>query len=256
MCSCRQKIFFVVHLLCRATKNSSHSLNRDGNEAISSGSASTIGTKTRYIIGHVLQGHGALGLGMSRPEWNKETSTQKKAGSDSITAKETGRRARATSEAKCRQRLMWDEVETKMVSWKLNGCSFQEKCKIKLRGIRVEIIAGKITQRPSYSLDLPKHAQNTKFLSKQLSLMKQWMPFLFPDAVVFDFFLSVTFCAAEQVTACKIFPQPHFPLFLNYWNGCFISEQAICSINPWLAVKKTLSEVLSWGQEDLLNWDC
>lgn len=39
-----------------------------GNESIRSGSASTIGTKAWYIIGHVLQGHGDLGLGISNTD--------------------------------------------------------------------------------------------------------------------------------------------------------------------------------------------
>lgn len=86
MCSHRK----TLHALHNATRNRNQSLAGVGHEPIRSGSASIIGTKTWYIIEHVLQGHGGLGLGISKPEWNKETSTQEKEiGSDSNTVEAT-----------------------------------------------------------------------------------------------------------------------------------------------------------------------
>lgn len=49
-----------------------------GNESIRSGSASTIGTKAWYIIGHVLQGHGDLGLGISNTDTMTSTKKEEK----------------------------------------------------------------------------------------------------------------------------------------------------------------------------------
>lgn len=53
-------------------------MDKVGNESIRSGSANTIGTKAWYIIGHVLQGHGDLGLGISNTDTMTSTKKKKK----------------------------------------------------------------------------------------------------------------------------------------------------------------------------------
>lgn len=182
-----------------------------GNESIRSGSASTIGTKAWYIIGHVLQGHGDLGLGISNTD--TMTSTKKK-------TMNLKRQRWYVSEKDCKEKFVFVPIDVMF-----------ENGSILFKNYYAE------NPRCTRSISASKHCPNTKVAF--VSAVVQWN-IVHPSWFQSLFSIYWLSSAAEQVTLCKIFPEPHLILFLNYWIGYFISKWASCSITVWLAVKSCL----------------
>lgn len=116
---------------------------------------------------------------------------------------------------------------------------FQEKCRIRLTDIAHQITTSRKKQKqkknrcPSDFVNIPTN----KFLSNQYGLTKYCTPLWFYFFILFLFFFWWDLLWWWAGHFMQIIPSASVNFAFELLNGCFLSEQAICSINVWLAVK-------------------